>query len=51
MMIRHWLTVFGVPHTICSAPGPQFNGGYFKAMCSFMRIRHANSVAHLRRFN
>ena len=27
VMIRHWLTVFGVPHTICSDRGPQFTGG------------------------
>ena len=34
MMIHHWLTVFGVPCTICSNHGPQFTGGWFKAMCS-----------------
>ena len=51
MMIRHWLTVFDIPRTICSDRGPQFTGGWFKAMCSLMRIRHAKSVAYLRRSN
>ena len=27
MMICHWLTVFGIPHTICSDRGRQFTGG------------------------
>ena len=31
MMIRHWLTVFDIPRTICSDRGPQFTGGWFKA--------------------
>ena len=44
MMIRHWLTVFRVPRTICSDPRPQFTGGWFKAMCSLMGIRHAKRV-------
>ena len=51
MMIRHWLTVFGVPYTICSNCRPQFTGGWFKAMCSLMGIRHAKSVAYLSRSN
>ena len=51
MMIRHWLTVFGIPRTICSDRGPQFTGGWFKAMCSLMGIRHAKSVAYLSRSN
>ena len=51
MMIRHWLTVLGVPCTICSDHGPQFTGGWFKAMCSLMGIRHAKSVAYLSRSN
>ena len=51
MMIRHWPTVFDVPRTICSDRGPQFTGGWFKAMCSFMGIRHAKSVAYLSRSN
>ena len=51
MMIRHWLTIFGVHHTICSDRGPQFTGGWFKAMCSLMGIRHAKSVAYLSRSN
>ena len=51
MMIRHWLTVFDIPHTICSDRGPQFTGGWFKAMCSLMGIRHAKSVAYLSRSN
>ena len=51
MMNRHWLTVFDIPRTICSDPGPQFTGGWFKAMCSLMGIRHAKSVAYLSRSN
>ena len=51
MMIRHWLTVFDIPSTICSDQGPQFTGGWFKAMCSHMGIRHAKSVAYLTRSN
>ena len=51
MMIRHWLTVFDIPRTICSDQGPQFTGGWFKAMCSLMGIRHAKSVAYLSRSN
>ena len=38
MMIRHWLTVFSVPRTICSDRGPHFSGGWFKAMCFLMRM-------------
>ena len=38
MMIRHWLTVFDIPRTICSDRGTQFTGGWFKAMCSLMGI-------------
>ena len=41
MMICHWLTVFGIPRTICTDRGPQFTGGWFKAMCSLVGIRHA----------
>ena len=51
MMIRHWLTVFDIPRTICSDPGPQFTGGWFQAMCSFMGICHAKTVAYLSRSN
>ena len=51
MMIRHWLTVFSVPRTICSNPGLQFTGSWLKAMCSLMGIRHAKSVAYLSRSN
>ena len=51
MMIRHWLTVFGIPRTICSDRGPQFTGGWFKAMFFLMGIRHAKSVAYLSRSN
>ena len=49
MMICHWLTIFCVPRIICSDRGPQFTGGWFKAMCSRMEIWHAKSVAYLRR--
>ena len=41
MMIRHGLTVFGVFRNICSERGSQSTGGWFKAMCSLMGIRHA----------
>ena len=51
MMIRHWLTVFDIPRTICSDRGPQLTGGWFKAMCSLMGIRHDKSVAYLSRSN
>ena len=51
MMIRHWLTVFGISRTTCSDRGPQFTGGWFKAMCSLMGIRHAKSVAYLSQSN
>ena len=47
VMMLHWLTVFGIPRTICSDRGPQFTGGWFKAMCPLMGIRHAKSVAYL----
>ena len=47
MMIDHWLTILGVPCTICSDRQPQFTGTWLKAMCSLMGIRHAKSVAHL----
>ena len=51
MMIRHWLTVFGVPRTICSDRVLQFTSGWFKAMCFLTGIRHAKSVAYLSRSN
>ena len=51
MMIRHWLTVFDIPRTLCSDRGPQFTGGWFKAMCCLMGIRHARSVAYLSQSN
>ena len=44
MMIRHWHTVFDIPRTIFSDRGPQFTGGWFKAMCSLMGIRHAKRL-------
>ena len=51
MMIRPWLTVFGDPRMICRDRVPEFSGGWFKAMCSFMGIRDAKSVAYLSRSN
>ena len=51
MLNRDWLTVFGIPRAICSDQGPQFTGGWFKAMCSLMGIRHAKSVAYLSQSN
>ena len=47
MMIRHWVTVFGLPRTICSDRRPRFIGGWLKAMCFLMGIRHAKSVGYL----
>ena len=47
MMFRHWLTVFGVTRTICRDRGPQFTGGWFKAMCCLLGIPHAKGVAYL----
>ena len=47
MMVRHWRTVFGAPRTICSDRGPQFTGGWVRAMCSLMGIGHAMSIAYL----
>ena len=41
MMIRHCLTVFGVFRTIYSKRGPQSTGGWFKATCSLVGMRHA----------
>ena len=51
MMIRHWLTIFSVPRTLCSNRGPQFTGRRFKAICSLIGMRHAKSVAYLSRSN
>ena len=51
MMVLHWLTVFGIPRTIGSDRGPQFTGGWFKAIRSLMGICHAKSVAYLSRSN
>ena len=45
MMIRHWLTVFDIPRTICSDRGPQFTGRWFKAMCSLMGIRRLSRAS------
>ena len=42
-MIRHWLTFFDVPAVICSDPGSQFVGTWFKTMCKHMGIRHAKT--------
>ena len=50
-MIKHWLTICDIPATICSDNAPQFTGGWFKAMCAYMGVRHARSVAHLSRSN
>ena len=51
ILICHWLTVFGVPRTIYSNRGPRVAGGWFKALCSLIGIRHARSVAYLSRSN
>ena len=50
-MLRCWLAIFSVARNICSDRGPQFTGGWFKAMCSLIGIRHAKSVAYLSRSN
>ena len=36
MMIRQWLTISGVPSIIYNNLGPQFTGGWLKAMCSLL---------------
>ena len=51
MMVRHGLTVFSILLTICSDRGTRFIGGWFKAMCSLMGIRHPKSVSYLSRSN
>ena len=51
IMIRHWLTVFGVPRTFDSDRGPKTTGVCFKAICSLMGIGHAKSVAYVSRSN
>ena len=51
MMMHHWLTVFGVPRTICRDRELQFNGGWLEAMCALMGIRHAKSVVYSIRSN
>ena len=50
-MIRHWLLIFDVPAVICSDRGSQFVGTWFKTMCKHMGIRHAKTLAYLRRSN
>ena len=50
-MIRHWLTIFDVPAVICSDPGSQFVGTWFKTMCKHMGIRYAKTVAYHSRSN
>ena len=50
-MICHWLTILGIPRTICSDSGPQFTGGWLKAMCSLLEIRQAKNVPSLSRSN
>ena len=50
-IIKHWLAFFNIPATICSDNTLQLTGGWFKAMCAYMRVRHATSVAHLSRSN
>ena len=51
MMLRQWLTVFGVPCTICSDRRPQFTGGWFNIMPSLTGMQHAKSIAYLSQFN
>ena len=50
-MIRHWLTILDVPAVICSDPGSQFVGTWFKTMCKHMGIRHTKTVAYHSRSN
>ena len=50
-MIKHWLTILDIPATICGDNAPQFTCGWFKAMCAYMGVRHATSVAHFSRSN
>ena len=50
-MIKHRLTMWNMPTTFCSDNAPQFTARWFKAMCAYMGVRHATSVAHLSRSN
>ena len=45
------MTIFDILAAICSHNAPQFTGGWFKAMCAYMGVQHATSVAHLSRSN
>ena len=50
-MIRHSLTVFDIPAVICSDRGTQFVGAWFRTMCKYMGVRHANTMAYHSRSN
>ena len=50
-MIRHRLTVFDVPAVICSDRDTQFFGSWFRAMCKYMGVRHAKTLAYHSRSN
>ena len=50
-MIGHWLTVFDVPAVICSDSGTQFVGEWFRTMCKYIGVRHAQTVAYHSRSN
>ena len=50
-LIQHWLTVFDVPAVICSGRGMQFVVVWFRAMCKYMGVRHAKTVAYYSRSN
>ena len=45
-MINNLLTFFVTPATICSGNAPQFTGGWLTAICAYMGVRHATSLAH-----
>ena len=50
-MIRHWLTVVDVPAVIRSDRGTQLVGAWFRTMCKYMGVRHAETVAYHSRPN
>ena len=45
-MMSHWLTVFGTPRAIYTDHGSHFTGAWFRTMCRWMAVRHAQTVAY-----
>ena len=50
-MIRSWFTVFDAPAVVCSDEGTQFFGAWFCALCKYMGVKHAKTVAYHSRSN